>query len=315
MTWTRRTALLAGATTLVVAPALAALHVAANHGFGSGDIAAFAIWGILPAALVAALSPALSRANARRSRPAAVAVALLAGFLLGALYTLLLALVLGPVVHAFSFPILYIWGIAAAIGMALAVTRRPPETEAPGKGMSEWVRRALVGVALTLAALIFLLFAFFFGWIFIWNRGEPAVHLIPAGYEGPVVIVFGDSAGEPARREGKARVYHVPPDGVLRTRAAQDRGWNRSSYYYSDGATRTRLARVAYCADSLAGDPVAVCDMPVMFMSGREAPAYESYLVGRRHSRITLQARWDSTVHWSVFGDSARRPGVVDTLP
>jgi hypothetical protein len=34
---------------------------------------------------------------------------------------------------------------------------------------------------------------------------EPEVHLIPAGFEGPVIIIFNDPNGAPMRREGRAR--------------------------------------------------------------------------------------------------------------
>jgi hypothetical protein len=52
--------------------------------------------------------------------------------------------------------------------------------------------------------------------------------------------------------------------------------------------------------------------MPNTYVMGRAAPEYESYVVSRRATRRAMEARWDSTVNWAVFGDSTyRRPDSV----
>jgi len=70
-------------------------------------------------------------------------------------------------------------------------------------------------------------------------------HLLPDGYTGPVVIVFGDAHGRPPGREGDGGVvYVIPPDGVLRlSTPPPDPGWYDMRYYYvrSDG-TRQEIA-------------------------------------------------------------------------
>jgi MFS family permease len=308
MHWSRRAALISGATTLLAAPALAAMYVAANGGFGASDLGAFTFWSAFLAALVSTIAPALVRSGAKRRRRVATMVAALVGLLVGVAYTFVVALVLGPMVHAFSFPILYLWAVAAALGLALAALLRPAHVATEDERPRRWLRRALVGAAVVLVAAAASPFVMLLGSLYIWGRAEREVHLIPAGYEGPVVIVFGDSTGAPERREGRARLYEIPANGVLRTRFAANPGWGRPDYFHVDAAgERTPIVPGTPCADSLPGDPVQACQMPQMYVMGREAPAYTTYLVGRRETRDAMRARWDSTVQWAVFGDSAYR--------
>lgn len=53
--------------------------------------------------------------------------------------------------------------------------------------------------------------------------GEGAVHLLPDGYVGRVVIVYHAPAGPPAEYDDRQRrVYRVPRSGVVLTRLAPD---------------------------------------------------------------------------------------------
>ncbi|HEX3159917.1 MAG TPA: hypothetical protein VHQ45_15470, partial [Gemmatimonadaceae bacterium] len=241
----------------------------------------------------------------------------LAGLGAGILFTATVALAMGPWVGAFSFPILYLWAAAGALGMvaaAMALPVPPEELRAPPPRL----RRILGAMVLVLLLVVAVPTVLFYGSALVWGRAEPAVHLVPSGYEGPVVIIYGDSGGAPERREGKTRVYDIPPGGVLRTRFAADPGWSAPDYFYVDaGGRRTPIVRGAPCADSLPGDPVQACPMPVTWTMSVSAgdsvtpappqPEYESYVVGRQANRRELEARWDSVVHWAVFGDSAYR--------
>lgn len=67
------------------------------------------------------------------------------------------------------------------------------------------------------------------------ERAEPEVHLIPEGFTGPVVIIFGDSSATPVRYEGESRVYDIPESGVLRTSSDVNEGVRlESEYFYVD---------------------------------------------------------------------------------
>jgi hypothetical protein len=64
---------------------------------------------------------------------------------------------------------------------------------------------------------------------------EPEVHLIPAGYVGTIYIVHNRPDGAPLKREGRARLYEIPADGVLWSQSPTNLGWFRPTdhkYYY-----------------------------------------------------------------------------------
>src|SRR5215471_18713641 len=54
------------------------------------------------------------------------------------------------------------------------------------------------------------------------TKTPPAIHLIPAGYVGPVVILYDDEVGEPLALEGNARVFRIGNDGTLVAKAKID---------------------------------------------------------------------------------------------
>jgi hypothetical protein len=58
-------------------------------------------------------------------------------------------------------------------------------------------------------------------------------HLIPVGYVGPVVIVFGDSSGEKAAtdEEGAAE-YRIGNDGILRLNSPAPRSGRYLKHYF-----------------------------------------------------------------------------------
>jgi hypothetical protein len=60
------------------------------------------------------------------------------------------------------------------------------------------------------------------------------VYLIPEGYVGPVVLVYGVSGGEDiGRDEEGASLYRIGKDGILFVREpAPSAGWYRNTYFY-----------------------------------------------------------------------------------
>src|SRR5690606_32060974 len=98
------------------------------------------------------------------------------------------------------------------------------------------------------------------------------------------------------------------PGGVLRTSTPSNPGWGRPRYFQVNAeGRRTPLIGGGTCTDSLPGDPPQLCSMPRMYVVGREGPDYEYYVVSRRAGRRALEARGDSMVQFTVFGDSAFR--------
>lgn len=77
------------------------------------------------------------------------------------------------------------------------------------------------------------------------NIVEGEIHLIPKGYEGPVIIVFDQQNGVPEKYENGSRVYEIPNDGVLRTQfKPQEEGYipmEKLKYYYYDSNGRNEI--------------------------------------------------------------------------
>lgn len=318
MRWSTRVALLSSAVTGVAAPGLAALYVAANDGFGAADLPAFGFWSAFLAVFIGTLAGPVLRHAGRRRRAVALILAALTGVAAGGVFTVAVALGLGPVVGAFSFPIFYLWATAGALGLLTVAVVAPASTEELG-APPRTLRRVLAPLALVLAVVIIMPVVMFLGSALIWGRAEHAIHLIPAGYEGPVLIIYGEPGGARERREGKARVYEIPADGVLRTQFGPNPGWAAPDYFHVDArGQRTPVIRGAPCTDSLPGDPVQACSMPVVVMatvtaSGSAAarapapapPVYESYVVSRRADRRVHEARWNTMVRETIFADSS----------
>ena len=53
------------------------------------------------------------------------------------------------------------------------------------------------------------------------GRAEPEAYLIPNGFRGPVILVFGWEGGEPMKHVDGKRIYRIPPSGIFVT---SDRG-------------------------------------------------------------------------------------------
>lgn len=74
---------------------------------------------------------------------------------------------------------------------------------------------------------------------------EPEVHLIPEGFIGHVVIQHARATGSPAERDGDARLYRIPADGVLVTQTPANYGVRppeRMAFFAVSGSgTRTPL--------------------------------------------------------------------------
>ena len=126
-------------------------------------------------------------------------------------------------------------------------------------------------------AVVFLILAPF---ILKWTVfREPQVFLISQDYQGPVLVVYDQASGQSPKYEGRARLYVVPPTGVLLTQFSQTRLVYHSTFFYVDGfGNRTVIPFSSRntCDESLPEDPVTVC--PVGFHAGS---TLDGFLIGR----------------------------------
>ena len=57
-------------------------------------------------------------------------------------------------------------------------------------------------------------------------RAVPETHLLPAGYSGPVHIIFGIKGAAPVTVDEGRRIYRIPRDGLLLTSSGPNLGWS-----------------------------------------------------------------------------------------
>ncbi len=66
--------------------------------------------------------------------------------------------------------------------------------------------------------------------------------LIPEGFSGPVFIIFGQADGVKPEVENGKRVYRIPKNGILKTKAEADYRLSQGEFYYIDSkGRRTKL--------------------------------------------------------------------------
>jgi hypothetical protein len=164
---------------------------------------------------------------------------------------------------------------------------------------------AAVALAAPLIAVV-LPYAYAFGAGRLWDKAEPELHLLPAGFIGPVVILLGDSAAPPPERERRTRLFRIPPNGVVRSRFPVNDGWGLPNYFYVDTAGhRTKIVSGAPCERDLPGDPIQACLLGHTRFGDLPDRPYQAYVVGRRAD----QQRWGWPAEY--FVDSVvygRRP-------
>jgi hypothetical protein len=80
--------------------------------------------------------------------------------------------------------------------------------------------------------LVFLLGLISLAGVSCGEMAEPEIHLIPAGYMGNIYIFHNVPDGEPPKYEGRARVYQIPTDGILRSNTSMNMGWHFTPQYF-----------------------------------------------------------------------------------
>jgi hypothetical protein len=121
--------------------------------------------------------------------------------------------------------------------------------------------------------------------VFVSTNGNSSVtenYLLPAGYEGPVVVVFDQENGAPAEQEGTERIYRIPNDGVLFTQFPSAGGYRAKFWYEDEEGERTEIPVVnSSCRAESADSPIFACNQSSLkFTNGRTILAHRAYIVG-----------------------------------
>ena len=152
-----------------------------------------------------------------------------------------------PTKGEFALGAVLVWALWASVGFALLVSLAylwlyPALAVALGVYAARHperprAARPMVGVMLALLAS-----AVVSGDRSVRDRAA-TTHLLPDGFTGPVVIVFGIFDGSPSH-EGFQRLYRIPPGGVLLTQLPPPAGLERERFFSVDpSAGRTEVLR------------------------------------------------------------------------
>ena len=106
----------------MVATACAVLFLSLNEWFGAGDLPAMLAWSLPRGGIVAVLAGRTLRRTSTKSRVVETSALAAVGILAGVGWTFAAAAILGGWIGAFSFPVLYCWGIGGLAG-GLAAAR------------------------------------------------------------------------------------------------------------------------------------------------------------------------------------------------
>jgi hypothetical protein len=123
-------------------------------------------------------------------------------------------------------------------------------------------------------------------------HADAEIHLIPDGYVGEVTIVFSAANGEPDSREGNARLYRIPTNGILLTQAEPNVGMSPAWKFFTVTSDGQRVPILRVWAGAPPDTPESRSHPGVeisLFRRGRlqagRLPCdvtYDQYLVGTR---------------------------------
>ena len=187
---------------------------------------------------------------------------------------LLARLLRGPpfVIDNFVFGAFFGWtafAIARIAGRRIGVSRVAPLIP---RG-SSIVLGALAASAIALATVLSVL------------RVE--VHVLPALYKGPVVVVYGDPAGQPGSRRHLSLEYRVPDSGVLRVQTPSDESRRVAVYVDQDGLWE--LSRLPL------SNPYSIGICHFGLRDGAKGQMFAAYFIGNertcREARPLIDAR------------------------
>lgn len=224
----------------LVAQFSAAVYVATNDGFGRGDLAGYAYWNLLFAGYLFAVGTILRPRVRLARRGARLGSWLVIGATAGFVWTWIVAGALGPSILAFSFPVLYLWTAAGAIGGVVMSLRAEPEVPSRGR---PWLVLLVPPVALI--CVVLLNWILLLGSRYLWNRAEPEVFTFPDGFTGQAYIVHDSSNLHRVPSIGGARKYVFDSTGIYVTGSEPVQGWLNQRFYYrrGDGAQSPITAR------------------------------------------------------------------------
>jgi hypothetical protein len=125
---------------------------------------------------------------------------------------------------------------------------------------------------------------------------DPEIHLIPAGYMGNIYIFHNVPDGAPPKYEGRARVYEIPNDGILRSKTPLNEGWMFTPQYFYVTADGKREKITGYWPTSIHDTPENRADKTIGIFFPRMGGTISSFTLkpdGTSIPEFTCDIRYD----------------------
>ena len=128
------------------------------------------------------------------------------------------------------------------------------------------------------------------------QMADPEIHLIPAGYVGNIYIFHNVPDGAPPKYEGRARVYEIPKDGILRSQTPLNEGWMFTPQYFYVTPDGKREKITGYWPTSIHDTPENRADKTIGIFFPRMGGTISGFTLkpdGTRIPEFTCDIRYD----------------------
>ncbi len=133
--------------------------------------------------------------------------------------------VLAPEISTWPIVATLVCGVSLSVAALLYARKVRP-------GRSRIFSNVLNGSAMSLHVIVIGLF------LSLFLSATSETYIIPASYQGDIYVIFDTPDGEPAQTGYHKVTYHIPSDGILRTRMLMPQSWTHTEYFFrsSDGS-------------------------------------------------------------------------------
>jgi hypothetical protein len=198
--------------------------------FGKGDTYSFVFWTVPLAAGIAVSGRAILGLVRINNLFISITFIALAAGILSFGWAFCVSLVLGPMIGAFSVPILYLWILGSFVQLLFLYIFLP--VQANRQSISIALKGLLILPVTLVAATVSILVLSFLGSYL--TRPEKETYLIPNDFEGEFRVVYGEECGIKPPVENGRRVLTIPDNGVLIIKPEFEAGTINHEYYLVD---------------------------------------------------------------------------------
>jgi hypothetical protein len=119
---------------------------------------------------------------------------------------------------------------------------------------------------------------------------QPEMYLTSVGYQGPIIVIYNQSDGQPIKYDGKARIYEVPENGIVLSQFSFSNHPVSPTFWYANNGLKIEQLPFygsSECGREIVSDPVIVC--PTGLLTGLPFD-YVGYILGPSSKQDDL---WD----------------------